>query len=247
MLFDTSGFGSSPPVTSLTVQSHSTTMAPLDFHLELPEFTVGSIEEHLRQLNASPPRSLLPAAEITSTVRTRARDRAKRDSELSAETVIHNPLSTFSRQGLRWSYANYARNSEQEQLADNERIKRIIRATAGICTHRRGHNFIPDFNITLALGDTATDEDSGESDAESFSKLLPILPASGSPRLHRTTASRELRKLAGVSSKDAKPQDMDFTCGLKGKLFHGRHKTPKVPFDTPGSEPQGPDIVSIPP
>ena len=246
MLFDISGIESSLPITPPTVRSHPITMVLPHIHLELPEFTVSSIEEHLRQLNASPPKSLLPAAEITGTVRTAARDSVKRDSQLSAETVTDDPLSTISRQGLRWSYANYARDSEQEQLADDDRIKRIIRATAGICTYRRGHNFTPDFNITLALGGTATDEESGESDAESLPKLLPTPPASGSPRLHRTTASRELRKLAGLSPKDAKYQDMDFACGLKGKLFHGRRKAPNISTDTPGHEPQGPGIVSIP-
>ncbi|MCJ1248633.1 hypothetical protein MMC30_005851 [Trapelia coarctata] len=222
-------------------------MASNDIHLEPPDFTADSIDNHLRQLHASPPRSLLPAAEITVDERKGARDSAKRGSERSVETMIRNPLHTSSRQGLPGSYANNARDAELEHLADDERIKRILQATAKICTHSRyPHSRDPLFTrhlySSLSFSGAATDKHSNTSDAEPLSNQ-PLTPVTVSPRLHRTPASRELRELARLSAESTTSEDTMFSCApARKKLFCGKREPPKVSVTTTGIEPQGENV-----
>jgi len=219
-------------------------MASNDIHLELPDFAADSIDNHLRQLNASPPSSLLPAAEITVDERKGARESTEKGNEQSAETVIWNPLRTISGQDLPDNHASYVRQTELEQLGDAERIRRIIQATAEICTHSRGLHFARDFNIVPSIATAA--ERSGSSSTASFSNP-PSAPVTGSPRLHRTPASRELRTLARLSAESASSQDTMSSCITPSeKLFQEKREPPKVSVATPGIESQAQHVVSIP-
>lgn len=223
-------------------------MVPPEFSFDMPGFATNSGENNLPQLDTWQPRSLLPTVELTGAGEkgVKASVVTIRDmGERSAEIPMQIP-NTSPRQRPLWSYADYARDTEQERMEDDERIKRIIRATSAICAHSNGHSFTRDFKVTLEISGAASDECPDSSDAESLSKPPP-LPVVGSPRLHRSLASRELRKLARISAQYANSPAMESACGkLKNKLFHGKREPPKVTVTNPAIKPQGQNMVSAP-
>ena len=251
ILLDGSGLDSSIEFPSFEVRSPPM-MTSNDFHLELPAFTMDSIGNHLRQLNTSPPGSLLPAAEITVNKRKEPRDSAEESSELSAETMIWNPIRTTPHQELPGGYTKCTKAMELEQLSDDERIKRIIQATAAICTHSRGLHFTRDYN--LAVSGAITEEYSRNLNAAGLFNppLNPVFnPSSttvtGPRRLYRITASRELRELARLSAESTSSQDTMLPCfPTRKKLFRGKRELPKDLVATPGIESQEEKVVSSP-